>query len=71
MVFDELWLDVVLVYGDMMIMFVVSFVVFYCYLLVGYVEVGLCSGDIWLLWLEELNCCVMDVVLFWYFVLIG
>lgn len=67
-VFDVYKFDVVFVYGDMIIMLVVSLVVFYWCILVGYVEVGLWIGNIWLLWLEELNWCVIDFVIIWYFV---
>lgn len=60
--------DVVLVYGDIIIIMVVSLVVFYQWILVGYVEVGLCIGDLSLLWLEEGNCMLIGYLVIYYFV---
>lgn len=58
----QVCLDCVLVYGDIIIVMIVVLVVFYYCILIGYVEVGLCIGDINWLWLEEMNWWVIDVV---------
>lgn len=61
--FDEVivsvWFDWVVVQGDMMIVMCVVFVVFYCGVCVGYVEVGLCMCDLMSLFLEEVNCVLI------------
>lgn len=69
-IFVEFKLDVVLVYGDMMMMLVISLAVFYQCIFVGYVEVGLCMGDFYLLWLEEVNCILIGYLVMYYFFLI-
>lgn len=53
-----------------MIMFLVVFVVFYQCVLVVYIEVGLCIGNIYLLWLEEMNWCMVFEIVSLYFVFI-
>lgn len=70
LVLDVFWFDFVFVYGDIIIIFGVMFVVYYWCILVGYVEVGLCIGNLYLLWLEEVNCWVIGVFVLYYFVLI-
>lgn len=68
--YEQVQFDCVLVYGDISIVMIVVLVVFYWCILVGYVEVGLCIGNFDQFWFEEMNCCVIDVVVDYLFVFI-
>lgn len=70
-VLKDFCLDMVLVYGDIIMLMVVLLVVFYWQVVVGYVEVGLCIYDMLFFWLEEMNCQVIDCICIYYFVFIG
>lgn len=48
-------LNIILVYGDIIIILVISLIVFYNKIFVGYIEVGFRIYDKYFFFLEELN----------------